>query len=41
MRRILGLYKEWNFFAPENILSYLEQGGSEIVYQERFRNDYV
>jgi predicted transcriptional regulator of viral defense system len=24
-------FKEWNLCAPENILSYLEQGGSEIV----------
>ena len=24
-------FKEWNLCAPENILSYLEQGGTEIV----------
>ena len=26
-----SFFKEWNLCAPENILSYLEQGGSEIV----------
>lgn len=24
-------FKEWNLYAPENILSFLEQGGNEIV----------
>jgi hypothetical protein len=24
-------YKEWKLYAPENILSYLEQGGNEYV----------
>ncbi len=24
-------YKEWNLYAPENILSYLEQGSNELV----------